>query len=147
MKVVYPKNIQRWLLAWLTFSIGPLTISVIQMFILAVGVALALASFNGIAKSWSKALWLLVAVVIILVFLVVAFFKMSELWLLAYIAKLVRNNFFDANKKFQVNYPKHNPIDVAVAQAKTKEEKRVIEQKDTAFDPTMVSDIEKKWLL
>lgn len=35
----------------MTFSIGPLTINVVQMFVLAVGVALALAAFNGFSKS------------------------------------------------------------------------------------------------
>jgi len=51
MKVIYPKNIKRGLLAGMTFNLGPLTISVVQMFVLAVGVALALAAFNGISKS------------------------------------------------------------------------------------------------
>jgi len=51
MKVVYPKNIKRGLFAGMTFTIGPLTISIIQLFILAIGVALALAAFNGIGKS------------------------------------------------------------------------------------------------
>jgi hypothetical protein len=51
MKVVYPKNIKRGLLAGMTFSIGPLSINVVQMFILALGVALALATFNGFSKS------------------------------------------------------------------------------------------------
>jgi hypothetical protein len=51
MKVVYPKNIKKGLFAGMTFSIGPLTISIIQMFIMAIGVALALAAFNAFAKS------------------------------------------------------------------------------------------------
>jgi hypothetical protein len=51
MKVVYPKNIKRGLLAGMTFSIGPLTISVVQLFILALGISLALAAFNGFSKS------------------------------------------------------------------------------------------------
>lgn len=131
----------------MTFSIGPLTINIVQMFVLAVGVALALAAFNGLSKSWSKALGILVAILIIVVFIVLAFFKISELWLMAYIAKLVRNNFFDTKKKFQVNYDKKNPLDISVQEAKTKEEKQIIEQKENKFDKNILNDIEKKWLI
>ncbi len=147
MKVIYPKNIKRGLLAGMTFNLGPLTISVVQMFVLAVGVALALAAFNGISKSWSKALWIFAAIIIIIIFLVIAFFKISELWLVAYIAKLVRNSFFDTKKKYQVNYQKNNSLDVMIQEAKTKEEKKVIEQKENTFDKKILTDIEKKWLI
>lgn len=147
MKVVYPKNIKRGLLAGMTFSIGPLTISIVQMFVLAVWVALALAAFNGFSKSGSKFLGILVAVIVLIVTIVIAFFKVSELWLLAYIAKLVRNNFFDTRKKFQVNYQKNNPVDILIQEANTKEEKQIIEQKDKWFDAKHLTDIEKKWLI
>lgn len=147
MKAVYPKNIQKWFLSGMTFNIGPLTISVVQLFILALWVALALVAFNGISKSGSKALGLLFAIIILIIFLVIAFFKVSELSLLPYIAKLIRNGFFDARKKYQVNYEKKNPIDVIIEESKTKEEKRTIEQKDKSFDQQKLKDIEKKWLI
>jgi hypothetical protein len=63
---------------------------------------------------------------------------------LAYIAKLIRNNFFDAKKKFQVNYDKKNPIDIMIQEFKTKEEKQIIEQKESTFDQQHLTDIEKK---
>jgi hypothetical protein len=69
------------------------------------------------------------------------------LWLIAYIAKLIRNNFFDAKKKFQINYQKKNPIDVIIEESKTKEEKQIIEQKENTFDKQILKDIEKKWLI
>lgn len=147
MKVVYPKNIKRGLLAGMNFSIWPLNISVVQLFILALGIALALAAFNGFSKSWSKALGLFMAIVVIVIFIIIAFFKVSELWLLAYIAKLIRNNFFDAKKKFQVNYEKKNPFDVMIQESKTKEEKQIIEQKEKNFNQDILTDIEKKWLI
>ncbi len=147
MKVVYPKNIKKGLLAWMTFSIGPLTINVVQMFVLAVGVALALAAFNGFSKSWSKAVGILFAIIIIIIFIIIAFFKVSELWLIAYIAKMVRNSFFDVKKKYQVNYDKKNPMDIIVEEAKTQEEKQIIEQKENKFDKQILADIEKKWLI
>jgi hypothetical protein len=65
----------------------------------------------------------------------------------AYIAKLVRNNFFDAKKKFQVNYDKNNPLDISIAEAKTNEEKQIIEQKENTFDKKILTDIEKKGLI
>jgi len=147
MKVVYPKNIKRGLLAGMTFSIGPLNISIVQMFILALWVAVALAAFNGFSKSWSKIFWVFVAIIVIIIAIIIAFFKVSELWLLAYLAKLIRNNFFDAKKKFQVNYEKKSPMDIMIQEAKTKEEKQIIEQKESTFDTQHVTDIEKKWLL
>ncbi|MCX6823727.1 MAG: hypothetical protein NT085_01235 [candidate division SR1 bacterium] len=147
MKVVYPKNIKRGLLAGMTFSIGPLSINVIQLFILALGIALALATFNGISKSGSKILGISLAIIIIIIFIVIAFFKVSELGLLAYLSKLVRNNFFDAKKKYQVNYEKKNPLDIMIQESKTKEEKQIIETKESTFDQKHVSDIEKKGLI
>lgn len=147
MKVVYPKNIKKWFLSGMTFNIWPLTISVVQLFIIALWVAIALAVFNGVWKSGSKLLWLLLAIIILLVFLVIAFFKISELGLLAYISKLIRNNFFDTKKKYQVNYEKKNPIDVIIEKSKIKDQKRTIEQKDKSFDKQKLQDIDKKWLI
>ncbi len=67
--------------------------------------------------------------------------------LLPYISKLIRNNFFDAKKKFQVNYEKKNPIDIMIQEAKSKEEKQIIEQKESTFDQQSIADIEKKGLI
>lgn len=64
--------------------------------------------------------------------------------MVAYIAKLVRNSFFDTKKKYQVNYQKNNSLDVMIQEAKTKEEKKVIEQKENTFDKKILTDIEKK---
>ncbi len=147
MKVVYPKNIQRGLLAGMTFSIGPLSINVVQLFILAIGVAWALGTFNAISKWGSKILGALIAIIILIIFLVIAFFKVSELGLLAYVGKLIRNNFFDTKKKFQTNYEKKSPLDIIIQESKTKEEKQVIEQKEKKFDKQILKDIEKKWLI
>jgi hypothetical protein len=68
----------------------------------------------------------------------------SELSLIPYISKLIRNNFFDAKKKFQVNYEKKDPIDIMIQEAKTKEEKQIIEQKENTFNQQSIADIEKK---
>jgi hypothetical protein len=59
----------------------------------------------------------------------IAFFKISELALVPFIAKMIRNNFFDTRKKFQENYTRENPVDILIKENKATEEKQVIEQK------------------
>jgi hypothetical protein len=39
MKVVYPKHIQKGMLAGMTFQIGPISLSIVQLFVVAIGVA------------------------------------------------------------------------------------------------------------
>jgi len=147
MKVVYPKNIKKWLLAWLTFQIGPISISIIQLFIIALGVAAALAVFNYVAKAWSKIWWVFFAVVIIIITIVIAFFKISELTLIPFIAKMLRNNLFDTRKKYQNNYTKNNPVDILIKESKSDEEKKIIEQKDNKLDEEILKKIKKGWLM
>ena len=147
MKVVYPKNIKKGLFAGMTFNIGPLTISIIQMFVLAIGVALALVMFNVFAKSWSKMLGIIFAVIVLVIFIVIVFFNISELSLIPFLAKMARNNFFDTKKKFQENYYKEDPLDVLLEENKSKEEKQVIEYKHGGLDKKQISNIEGGGLL
>jgi len=59
---------------------------------------------------------------------------MSELGLIAFIAKLVRNLFFDSPKKLQVNYDRVDPLKIVIKKAKSSDEKQTIfEQKDSKF--------------
>lgn len=51
MKAVFPKNIQKGLLSGLNFSIGPLTISLVQLFILAIGIAISLVVFSKFSQT------------------------------------------------------------------------------------------------
>jgi hypothetical protein len=50
--------------------------------------------------------------------LIIAFFQVSELNLLAFIAKKIKDVFLDVSKKFQVNYVRHNPTEVTIAKSK-----------------------------
>jgi len=149
MRVVFPKHIQRWILAGMSFSIGPLTLSIVQLFVVAIGIAAGLWIFNAISKSWSKALAAIVALPILIIFLVVAFFKVSELGLLPFMGKFIANNFFDTNKKFQVNFPRLSETQIVIARAKLdKNKKRVIEQKkDRELGKEMLDKIESGGLL
>jgi len=148
MKVVYPKNIKKWLLSGMSFQIWPINITIIQLFILAIGVAISLTLFNATSKSWSKAFWIMIAIIIFVIFVVIAFFKVSELWLLPFIAKLLRNQLFDSTKKFQNNYPRNDKIEIELKELKEWEQKQKIEYKfDKNFDKKKIEDIEKSGLI
>ena len=94
MKAVFPKNIKKGFLAGMNFAIGPFNVSIIQLFILAIGVAIAFVVFNKFAQS-SKAAAVIFAILVFLIFVVIAFFEVSELNLLSFIMKFIQNNFFD----------------------------------------------------
>ena len=148
MKVVYPKHIQKWMLAGMSFQIGPINLSIVQLFIVGVGVAAALGIFNAFSKSGGKAVGIILAIVILLLAIFIAFFKISEMWLLAFIAKMIRNNFFDTNKKYQVNYDKQDPMKIAIKESKSWDQKQtVFEHKDKSFSKEKLDKIENSGLL
>lgn len=148
MKIVFPKNIKKWLLSGMSLQIWPISISIIQLFIMAVWIALWLTIFNAISKSWSRAAWLFFAIIIILIFAIIAFFKVSELWLIPFIAKIIRNNFFDTTKKFQNNYSKVDKTQIKIQEVKEIEKKLKVEIKTwNKFDKDKLQNIEKWWLL
>ena len=118
MKVTFPKNIKKWLLAWMTLNLGPVSVTIIQLFLLAVWVWLALAIFKAASQSGSTAAGIVFAVPVLAIFIVMAFFKVSEMWLLEYIAKLIRNKIYDVPQKFQINFEKENPVDLMIKNLK-----------------------------
>lgn len=105
-------------------------------------------AFNTFSKSGAKAVGIFFAVFILLIAAFIAFFKMSELDLLGFIAKLIRNNFFDTNKKYQVNYGKHNALDILLKEAKVENKAQTIfEVKDKKFDKEKIDKIDNSGLL
>lgn len=73
---------------------------------------------------------------------------MSELGLLAFVAKMIRNNFFDTTRKYQVNYEKQNHLDVLIKEAKSVDQKQtVFERKDSEFSKEKVEKIDKSGLI
>lgn len=147
MKVVYPKYIKKWILSGMNFNIWPLTISVVQLFIMALGIAVSLAVFNWVSKSGSKALWLIFAIFVMMIFVVITFFKISELTLIPFLAKMIRNKFFDTNKKYQVNYEKNNPVEILIKESNTEIEKANIQHKEKIIDENLAKRIEKWGLI
>ena len=78
--------------------------------------------------------------------MVIAFFNVSELNLVAFIAKKVKDNFLDVSKRFQMNYTKINPTEVIIQKSKQEKWKQKIEIKEW-LDMAKVSEIEKWWIL
>lgn len=78
--------------------------------------------------------------------MVIAFFNVSELSLLAFIAKKIKDNFLDVQKKFQSNYTKIDPTEITIQKAKQEKWKQRIEIKEW-IDVSKVSDIEKWGIL
>lgn len=142
MKVPFPKNIKKWILAGMTLSLGPISLSIVQLLLAAVWVWLWLAVFNAISKSGSKAMWVVFALPVLILFLMVAFFKISEMSLLEYAAKIFRNKFFDTTKKFQVNFTRLDQTKVLIKEAKWDwEKKKKIEYKENILDDDILQSI------
>ena len=146
MKVMFPQHIKKWFFSWVAFSVLGFSISFIQLLILAVGVVFALWVFSTFNNADAKWTWLILAILIFLIFVVIAFFQVSELSLLAFIAKKIKDSFLDVQKKFQVNYTKHNPTEITIEKSKQEKWKQRIEIKEW-FDAEKVTEIEKWWIL
>ena len=146
MKVMFPQHIKKWFFSGAAFSIMGFSISFIQLIILAIWAVFALWAFSTFSNSDAKWVWIVFAVIIFLIFIVIAFFNVSELNLLAFIAKKVKDFFLDVPKKYQVNYSKLNPTEVAIAKSKQEKWKKKIEIKEE-LDMSKLSEIEKWWIL
>ena len=91
-------------------------------------------------------MWAFFAIMIFIIFVVIAFFQVSELSLLAFIAKKIKDSFLDVSKKFQINYSKQDPTEVTIAKSKQEKWKQRIEIKEE-LDISKLSEIEKWWIL
>ena len=67
-------------------------------------------------------------------FIIVAFFKYSELRLHEFIAKMIRTHFLDTTKKYQLNRNKPDPVAISFVMARKTEHDTIIEQKDLILD-------------
>ena len=148
MKVLFPRDIPKGMFS-MHLTVGPVTITIVQMFILALGAAVSLAVFNGITKtgSGSKLGGIIASLFVILVFVIIAFFKLSEMWLLECGAKFLRKYFFDTTKKFQTNFLGYADIDISLAKLSSNESQRIMENKEYKLDKTTFDQIENSGLL
>lgn len=130
MKVTFPKNIKKWFLAGFSLSIWPFNISIIQLLLVAMWIWLALVAFNAWQKAWSKSVWIFFAVIILIFVFFVTFFKISEMNIIQFIAKKIKENFFDVTKKFQSNNEKIDPVKISLKEGEIQEAKQqLVEQK------------------
>ena len=143
---MFPQHIKKWFFSWVAFSIMWFSVSFIQLIVLAIWAVCALWTFSVFNNSGSKWVWFVLAVIIFLIFLVIAFFNVSELNLVAFIAKKIKDNFLDVSKRFQMNYTKIDPTEIIIAKSKQEKWKQKIEIKEW-LDMDKVSEIEKWWIL
>jgi len=132
MKVIFPQNIQKGFFSGAGITLFGFNITLIQMFLMAIGIVIALATFSSFSKAEAKELGFIMAIIIILMFVVITFFKVSEMNLVEFIAKKVRDHFLDTTKKFQINFKRNNPTDIMIAKARSKESKQKIEIKSNS---------------
>ena len=143
---MFPQHIKKWFFSWVAFSIMWFSVSFIQLIVLAIWAVCALWTFSAFNNSGSKWVWFVLAIIIFLIFLVIAFFNVSELNLVAFIAKKIKDNFLDVSKRFQMNYTRIDPTEVIIAKSKQEKWKQKIEIKEW-LDVSKVSEIEKWWIL
>lgn len=146
MKVMFPQHIKKWFFSGVAFSIMWFSISFIQLVILAIWIVFALGVFSTFSNADAKWLGVFFAVIIFIIFIVIAFFNVSELNLLAFISKKIKDFFLDVPKKFQVNYTKQDPTEITIAKSKQEKWKQRIEIKEW-LDTSKISEIERWWIL
>lgn len=143
MKVFVPRNIAK---GWfkMNFQIGPLSVSLIQLVILAVGMALALVIWNGMVRGGAgKATAAVFAIPVFIIFVVIAFFNVSEMGLLQFIAKLIRTNMLDTPRKFQDDYERIDPLDIAIRKSKADDKKKSNIRKDNTVDQEKLDKLQE----
>ncbi len=116
-------------------QVWPIQISIVQLMLLAIWVGLSLALANAFMRNGaSKAVWFLIALPVFLFFVIVAFFKYSELRLHEFIAKMIRTHILDTTKKYQLNRTKPDPVTIALAKARRTDHDVLIENKNLILD-------------
>ncbi len=134
----------------MNFSIWPLTVWIGQLFILVLGVAGSFAIANYFIKQWQgKIIAIIFASPLTLIAFAIAFFEVSEMWLLEFFAKMLRTHFFDATTKFQVNVEKPDKIDLLLKEIHTEEQTKKITFKTSKSLISSDEDIQvrESWLL
>ncbi len=134
----------------MNFSIGPLTVWIGQLFILVLGVAWSFAIANYFIKQWqNKVVAITFALPLTLIAAAIAFFEVSEMGLIEFLAKMLRTHFFDTTTKFQVNVEKPDKIDLLLKEIHTEEQTQKITLKTSKSLLSSDEDeqIRESWLL
>ena len=141
MKSFVPRHIDAWFFN-LSLPIGPFNVTIIQLFIIAWWMAISLVVWNQLTKNWvDKLVALILVAPFMLLTLFIAFFKMTELKLIPFTAKMIRTYFFDEPVKYQINYTKMDPQDIKIKSMKAQEQKVVVQTKDSNFDKEKIKKL------
>lgn len=134
MKVFIPRNISGWRFN-MSVTIGPATISVVQLLLVAAGIWLSLWVRNKLTTSnVDKLIAFMLVFPILLLFIFIAFFKFSELTLIPFIAKMVRTYFLDTTVKFQINRDRPDPHGILMAKIRQTWHDYTVELKNLHID-------------
>lgn len=141
MKIFIPRHIT-WGLFNMNIQVWPINMTMVQLFIIAAGVAISLAIWKQLVDGGvSKVISITLVAPVLMIFLGIAFFKFTELTLLPFIAKIVRTNFLDETRKFQLNFEKIDPVNVKVKILKASESQQVIETKKNLIDKDKIENL------
>lgn len=111
----------------------------IQLLVIAVGVSLWLGLWNQMVKRGiSKWLALVAVLPIFIIFIIIAFFKVSELSLIPFVAKMIQTNILEETKRYQTCITPIDPIEIALARSKLNEP----EQNKTDQKVMQIDDLE-----
>lgn len=102
-------------------------------------------AFNQFQNT-NRVIWVVAAVFVFLIFLVIAFFKISEMNLLEFIIKFIQSNFIDTSQKYQTNYKKNSSLDIQIQKSKAEQWKQKIEYK-TGISLEGIDKLDSSWLL
>jgi hypothetical protein len=134
MKIFIPRHIS-W--GWFNMSVtlGPASISLVQLLILALGIGLSLWVWNNLTtNNMDKGIAFFLVLPILIIFVFIAFFKYSELTLVPFIAKMIRTYFLNTTLKFQIPRDKVDPIAITYAKIKKVDHEQVYIKKQFMID-------------
>jgi len=149
MKVIFPRNIEKWRIAGVSFQIWPVRITLFQLVWLAIGAAIMLGITNAMIKNgYDRIIAIITWLPFLLIAIIIAFFEISEMNLLQFICKMMRTYVFDVPRKRQVNVRQDAPSTFALLKRKQQEKKEEVIHKrfDTQEARPMTNDL-LTWLL
>lgn len=125
----------KWNLFTYRYSVWILKLSILDIFLLTFWASIWIMIWSNIYKStWSLTISLILWLPPFLIAAVITFFEVSEMRLWEFIAKLIRNYFFDINKKIYVNYISYNYFDYLILLLKKQEWDKKIVKKTYDYD-------------
>lgn len=134
-KIIVPKHVEAWLFdMWL--DLWPFRVKMWQAFLIAVWFWIFFSIMSWLKKHWLGTIpAAIIASPVMVIFLVLAFFKKSELYIIPFVIKLIRTYVIWTPRTFQRNNIKPSDFEIKLQFAKlNKWEEKDIEQKELKKD-------------